>query len=686
MSTATASVSDFYLTSTWTCAGGSITQGPSTVTATKSFAISGIPSGAVIQSAKLAATFGSPLSGAELLRVNSSNVAIGAQTVSLAPSTTGNGDYEVVFTFKANGDPTLSDGEHSGSVTVTGATVTVTYSADEPGPAPDPEPDIDWGGARPISVFAGDTERFNNNGLAVLNPLDGRLRMVAGGMSEISMRLPIDDTGKWKNIVPGNIIRIPVPEETIENAFIGMDVDLYKTTVNAALREGMSEPQSYTYSEWDYRVTYTVGSYVTCTGWGNYRCLEYEAGNQQAMVPPYNSVWWTKAADETYGAAVLVWLASGAQLYFISNEGNGWYKMSTPMGIEGYIKSNQVSYVEHITPEQTDERTITDQLFRIKSVTINSDKMELNVYAEHVSYDLAAILLKDVQISKAAPSMAITQVVDGLMMPYRGQVATNLTAADNGTYTGSFNGKNGIFAFLDPDSGIVSTFRARFARDNWDLYVLKKTDTDRGFRLRYGKNVRGISWKRNIENLVTRVVPVAKDADGDDLYLPEMYIDSTHIGDYPTIMMQRLAVKGQIGKDDGTGTGTTWTAETLFEEMRKKAQERYDVDHADLVYQEITVDFEQLGDTVDFAWLKPLEHVLLYDLVKAEDERLGLKADLNVTELEWDYIRQRVKAVKLSTAYDQGLQTVAGYNIGDNSIGSEKLTQAAIVEIANLLS
>ena len=163
-------------------------------------------------------------------------------------------------------------------------------------------------------------------------------------------------------------------------------------------------------------------------------------------------------------------------------------------------------------------------------------------------------------------------------------------------------------------------------------------------------------------------------------------MDSPNINDHPVIYMERLAVKGQVGKDDGTGTNTKWTAETLYEEMRKKAQERFDVDRADEETVEITVDFEQQGDTAEHAWMKKLEKILLYDTVHAIEERVGLEEALKVTELEWDLIRKKVTWLKLSNKTDHGLRTVAGYNIGNNSIGTEKLTEAAITEIANLLN
>ena len=686
MPNVTATAVDIDLESTWTNAGGAITEGPSVETTSRTFSVSGVPSGAVVESAVLTCTVSTPYRPTRRLRINSTNITPGAQIIQLAPTTTGNGDYVVVFDFQSSGNPALSDGQHIDRVDITDLLVTVTYTEDEPVPPPEPEPEVNWDGDKPISVFAPDADRFNNNGLAVLMPLEGKYHTVAGGACEITMKHPIDPTGKWEYLIPGAIVRVPIPAETIENAFIGLDVDLYRTTQSAALREGMNEPTSITYPEWDWQNPYQVGSRVTCTGWGNYQCLEYDGASPQIMVPPYNSSWWKKIASSTSGSPVLAQLGAGEDLYLIEDMGNGWYKMSTPMGIEGYIKASQVTFVRHITPEEADERIITDQLFRIKTVTIDTAAQELTVFAEHVSYDLAAILLRDVKVAQASPSMTITRVQEGLMMPYRGEIATNLTTDENGTYTGSFNGKNGIFAFLDPGSGIVPTFQARFARDNWDLFVLKKTDRDRGVRIAYGKNARGIIWSRNREKLVTRVVPVAKDQDGADLYLPEQYVDSPLIDDYPVVRMERLAVKGQIGKDDGTGTDTKWTAETLYEEMRSKAQERYTVDHADVIYAEVTVDFEQLGDTEEHAWLKGLEHALLYDIIHAEDARVGLNIALTVTELEWDFIRKKITALKLSTSIDHGLQTVAGYNIGNNTIDSEKLTEAAITEIANLLS
>lgn len=690
MATATATASNVDLQSTWTVSGGVITSGPSIASASRVFAVSGVPDGAEITGATLGVTVSSTIFPPRRLRINGVDVERnGSRTVTITPTASGNGEYTVNFEFQSGGNAS-SDGQYMDRVDFTGMLLTVTYSQEEPGPEPEPEPEYSWNGARPISVFALDADNYDNNGLAILFPLDGTLTAIAGGNNDISMRYPITPDGKWRYLIPGAIVRVPVPPETIENAFAGIEVDLYRTNQSAALREAASEPQTINYPTFSataaYNNEYQVGSKVTFEN-RNYQCIAWDNENPLRVGnPDIVTNYWKVIARQTGGSPVLVQLPSGSDLYYLEDAGSGWYKMSTPMGIEGYIKSSQVTYIRHMTPEESQERTILDQLYRIQSATVDCMNNEVSVYAQHVSYDLAAILIRDVKCSQTPPSLAINRMMDGLMTPYRGQIATNLTTDENGTYTGAVNGKNGIFAFLDPDSGIVPTFQARFTRDNWDLFILKKTGRDRGIRIAYGKNARGITWKRDRTGLVTRVVPVAKAADGTDLYLPELYVDSPLINSYPLPYMERLAVKGQVGKDDGTGTDTTWTEATLFDEMRVKAQERYTMDHADVLYQEVTVDFEQLGDTDEFAWLKDLEQVNLYDIVHAEDDRVGLDIALEVTELEWDFVRRKITGLKLSTAIDHGLSTVAGYNIRNNSIGSEKLTEAAITEIANLLT
>lgn len=530
-----------------------------------------------------------------------------------------------------------------------------------------------------ISVYKPTNTDFETLGDAVLTPLSGSVKQVAGGDYTLTMVHPIDPAGKWKLLTPGAVVKVPVPAETIDNAYSGYDVDVYTTNGSTGLREAIGDPSVISYPAWIQGEEYDEDDKVTYNG-KNYQA-RIAIRNKAVNAEPDTTYSWMEIARYTAGPNVLVTLPAGTELYMIESAGTGWYKMATYYGIEGYIKSGEVTYSHHLSPTETKAHEITEQLFRLRDPIMDNDAQTITVTGSHVSYDLSGILIKSVDLSAVSPAYALSRITEGLMEDYQGTIATNLTAAD-GTYTGAFKMKNGTFALLDPDSGIVPSFDAKYTRDNWDVFVMRKEETDRGYVIRYGKNARGITWKRNITNLVTRVVPVAKDKDGADLFLPEVYIESSKAWQYPTILMKYLPVRGQVGRNKDIGDDSEWTMAELLDEMRNQAQQRFDLWHEDDVRQEVTVQIEQMGDTAEYAWLKDLEHVLLYDTITVIDERIPANLKLHVTEIEYDIIRRRVSGLKLRNVNEYGGMHVTGYNVVNNSIGPAKLTEEAIQVIA----
>lgn len=534
-----------------------------------------------------------------------------------------------------------------------------------------------------ISVFDIGNTNYTGLGDCVLAPVSATVTQEAGGSYQIQLEHPIDPEGKWLHLVTGAIVRAPIPAETIENAWTGYEAWIYTSGSSISLRESASEPTAVSYADWVAGGNYQVGSKVSYYG-KNYQCINWDESSGYIMVPPNNCSWWREIATTTGGAAVVATVAAGTELYWVEgNTGDEWWKMSTYYGVEGWCKSALLTLKKHLTPEETVPREVEEQLFRLISVTVQSEGNTVTAEGTHVSYDLAGDLVNDVVISQASPAMAIGRVVDGLMVEYPGTIATNMTSTEAGTYSGSFKGKNGIHCLLDPDSGIAAQFDAKVIRDNWDIFIMQWTDTDRGLMLRYGNNATGITWKRDTGSIITRVVPYARTEGGDDLYLPEVWVDSPLINQYPVVRMEKLKVDGQVGKVKDDGSGATWTEAELLAEMRSKANARFETDRADEVASEISVDFTLLGDTAEYAWAKGLQKALLYDIVTARDERIGLDAKLRVTEIEFDCIQKRITAMKLSNIFDHGGKNVTGYNVQNASIGSEKLKDEVRNSIVN---
>ena len=537
-----------------------------------------------------------------------------------------------------------------------------------------------------ICVYDPLASAFDGSGVAALMPLSGTIRQVAGGEYSFEMIHPMDPWGKWKNLKREAIVRLPVPRETIDSAFTGVDADLYEVTVETGeLREGPSEPTEVSYPQWDGYTNYTVGSKVSDNG-SNYRCTYFDAASGERMVPPGNSAWWTQISGTTGGSPVLATLTQGTLLYLVEAAADGWIKLCTESGVIGYIKVDSVQFVRHISPGEVPPRVVTDQLFRIKTVSVDRKNHQVSVSGVHVSNDLKGILVKNVTVNQVSPAMAISKVTSGLRMKYRGTIASNLYGENLGTYSGSFNGKNGLFCLLDPDTGIVPAFDAQFRRDNWDLFVMKKTERNTGYRITYGNNVNGINMVEKTDGLITRIMPVAKDAGGADLYLPEKWVDAPNRGQFPVTYMETLRVNGQVGKaKDDSGDGTVWTDTDLYAEMRARAGDRYSVDKVNEPVLEITVQLEQLENTVEYAALKDLLSVLLYDTVRVQDPEINLDAQLVVSELEYDFVKEKISGVKLTNAITSIARTVTGYNVTNASIGSEKLKDGvadAIVQAA----
>ena len=534
-----------------------------------------------------------------------------------------------------------------------------------------------------ICVFNGVAARdYTTLGDAVLEPISCNTHLVAAGSYELSMVHPIDPEGKWRLLIEDNIIKCPVQEETIENAYTGQEMWIYYTAGNAVLKDDPSDPEDVQYNEWSADTDYVIGSRVLYESLA-YRCKYFDPSSGQRNVPPNNSPWWVQIPNKTGGGNVVASLPAGTKLIWVSGQySDTWWEMSTFGGVIGYIKQAELTGEEHRTQEEVKPVTITDQLFRIRTADADNEAMTVTVQAEHVSYDGNGLLVQGAEIALASPAMALQLVQEGLYAPYTyGSISTNLTSTDDGTLTQSIKNKSLIACLLDPGSGIVPTVDAAYKRNNWDLYILRKLDTDRGFSIRYGINAKGIHWNRDRSDVITRVIPIAKKEDGADLYLDDVYVESSKAYLYPRPRMKVLRVEGQVGKDDGTNTETVWTEETLKAEMQRQAEEQFTVAHVDDVKMEVTVDFVMLGDTDEHKDIKRLERANLYDIVKVSDPRIGLDLALRVTEISWDAVKERVTGLKLSNIQRNAGQSISGFMLVNGSVSSASLSGQAIDEL-----
>lgn len=524
---------------------------------------------------------------------------------------------------------------------------------------------------------------YDGNGAAILAPVSASVTEEAGAKYELTFTHPIDRRGIWQLLEPGNIVRASVPVADIESAFAGEDVDIYRVTASSAkVRAKPIDESRITYATWVVR-TYNAGEKVTYRGRANYQALLNITESAMYVAPPNLPSAWKEISSYTPGATVLVTLKPDTLLYLVSVYSSSWLLVQTMNGIQGYIKVSDCvfDHTEHV--EETPSRSVSNQLFRIYSVSADSGKKTLTVNARHVSYDLAGNLIQSCAVTGTDAGITLARIRTALLFDEKCTLATNLTE-DAGVYTGDFSWKNPVNALLDPDTGLADYFKAKVVRDNWDIFLNKNDFIDRGVRLAYGVNLTGVTWKRDSSQLINRVVPVAQNAQGGELLLEDVWVDSPIIDSYPVIRTEYLKVNGKVGGDDESGG--TWTEETLREHMREKAEQRFSQDDADKPVVEITVNFALLGNASQYAQYHRLERLCLYDTIKVTDPTIGLEQSLQVSAYDWDPVLERYNSIKLGNVFERRGRDVSGYNLVDGCIRLNKLSTDTINAIKEAVS
>lgn len=418
--------------------------------------------------------------------------------------------------------------------------------------------------------------------------------------------------------------------------------------------------------------------------------------------PGEGGIWEMTSDDMVYSAPnanseVLETIAEGERYTLIAHHDSRWnHGTAQETGTDGYfsvIRSTEITNgadgIEPDEPVTFDERHITAQFFRIYSVAVSSDNT-VQVEARHVSYDFEGETLTSCSMYEASPELAVDSLTESVFDTQDArEIITDFTDADGILITADYSYKNGIVALLDPSDGLAYKLKAKVMRDNDDFYLLRNTPAAPVYHITYGHNLLGVEWTEDYDGLVTRIFPRAKDTGGNKpLWLEpnvEGYnkgcVDSPYLFAYPRIRYEVLEVDGQVDKrppsEPGAPLKPKYTAETLREEMVKKAKERFEKDECDLPNTSVHVEFLKLGDTEEYRQYRGAEQLALYDWVRVYHPQIGMDFSLQVIGYTWDAIKERYESIDIGRPYAQAGsgRRIASWEIGRQAVGLASLTQ-----------
>lgn len=493
-----------------------------------------------------------------------------------------------------------------------------------------------------ICVYPANCTDFSGNGLGAVTPMSCTVTETLNGEWELTLVHDIDERGKWTRLSEGCILRSPVPAAMTPS--VGLVTQQYQTS---------------TYDVQIYKITTKSGPLHLRSGTGtNYRILgKYKKGRE---------------------------------IIVLNKTTSSWYEVTAPDGKHGYMASQYLTFQR--TETQTvqtnvgfhnqviEARQLRDQPFRIYRVVPELDKV--TVYARHIFYDLLDNMVKSLKPSPSAVGASVVQSLSGACLSSHDfSFYSDLTSTAEDV---EWENINPVEAMLG-ENGLVSKYGAELARDWYDVFLVRRVGNNTDVSIREKKNLTGISYDVDETDVVTRIMPTGEDADGNILYLPELYIDSPNLNAYTHPKWIHLPVSEAKEVTDGDEPKSKTQC---YAEMRKATQDEY-AKGCDLPTITLKVDFVNCSDAEEYRQYAALTDIFLGDSVRVIARRIGVEVSMRMTQYTYDCMTKKYTSVTLGTASDalEGSMisarqlargSITGAKLALNSVGSGQLQSGSV--------
>lgn len=474
-----------------------------------------------------------------------------------------------------------------------------------------------------ICIYEAECKDFSNNGIGLLLPQSCTVTETLNGEYELTLVHPLDSDGRWMRLAEGRILRVPVP------ASMTPQMKLIQLSAGTPI----------------YCVS-TSGSKVR---------LHSEPSSDGKSLKKYRNK---------------------TEVILLSKSNEDWYEVTTPDGKRGYMEAKYLTYVrtdpttDTATNEVVEQAQLRDQPFRIYRVVPDLEKV--TVYARHIFYDLMENMVQQYKATNTDTGARVMQTLsEKCLSKHDFTFYSDLESTADGFVLENVNPAESILG----DDGIASAYGGELARDWFDVYLVQRVGSDTGVQIREKKNLTGITYDLDVSNVVTRIMPTGEDVDGELLYLPELYVDSPKINDYPAPKWIHLEVSD--AKEVKSGDDKK-TKEQCYEEMRKAAQDEFD-EGCDLPTITLKVDLVNCADTEEYKQYAALSNIFIGDSVRVMAPRIGVEVSMRMTQYTYDCLTRKYTAVTLGTVAEalEG-NTITSRQIPTGSITGAKLVNGAV--------
>lgn len=280
------------------------------------------------------------------------------------------------------------------------------------------------------------------------------------------------------------------------------------------------------------------------------------------------------------------------------------------------------------------------KLYRIYNVV--RSLYNVTAYARPIFYDLIDKVLLDVRPTNKLGQEALNMILADT--PFTGH--SNLTTLSTSYYIR----KNIVEALIgDIENSFINRWGGEFYCENFDIYINDRIGSNNGVRVEFGYNLNEIEEDINIENVVTRIIPVGFDGimlDGDT-----PWVDSLLINKYTKPKMRVIEfsdVKVKESSEDEEGFNTI---EAARQELISRCKKLFDegIDKPTVNYK---IDMINLANTTAYKDFKMLVSVNKGDTVTCYIPHLDIDVKARVIDYERDLLTGEYISLELGNVVD----------------------------------
>ena len=290
-----------------------------------------------------------------------------------------------------------------------------------------------------------------------------------------------------------------------------------------------------------------------------------------------------------------------------------------------------INYENVIAAEENGKK----KFYRIYNVV--RSLYSVTAYARPIFYDLIDKVLLDVRPTDKTGEEALNIVLDGT--GYTGH--SNISLLNTSYYVR----KNIVEALIgDDENSFINRWGGEFYCENFDVYINDRIGNDNGVRVEFGYNLNEIEEDVNIEEVVTRIIPIGYN--GIMLEGEAPWVDSPLINKYTQPKMRVIEfsdVKVKESSDDEEGFETIDEARA---ELIRQCNLLYenDIDKPTVNYK---IDMINLANTTAYKDFKMLVEVNKGDTVTCYIKHLDIDVKARVIDYERDLITGEYTSIEL---------------------------------------